>query len=754
MKNPLIKRLPKELLGEIGKYIVIFLFIAGTIGFVSGFIVAGDSMMAAYNNSFEKYNIEDGNFELSEEADNNLLRKLQQEDISVYNNYYVEEDTDTNLNGRNDSTLRIFMDRTDVNKVCIVEGSLPKENDEIAIDRMYAENNNVKIGDAISVNGTYFNIVGLVALSDYSALFSDNSDMMFDAVQFGVAIVTEDVFFSFGDDNLHYSYSWIYKTAPKSDKDEKEKSDRIALVLGENAVVNKFVPQYVNQAINFTGDDLGGDRSMMITLLYILIAILAFVFAVTTSNTISHEATVIGTLRASGYTKGELVRHYMALPIIVTLMAAVVGNVMGYTCFKNIVADLYYQSYSLVNYDTLWNGDAFLLTTIIPAIIMVAINYIVLRNKLSLSPLKFIRRDLSKNKRKKAIRLPHYSFFNRFRIRNIIQNMPNYITLFIGIVFANVLLLFGLMMIPLLRHYQDKVLDNMVSKYQYILKAPVDTTVAGAEQYCVTSLSYKSDKNDGEDISVYGLEDDSDYFNIDFSKNEVYISKGYAEKYSIRVGDSITLCDTYSDREYTFKISGTIDYPSSLAIFMSSEKYIDVFEKEGGYFNGYFSDSELTDVDDRYISNIVTEDDLTKVTRQLDKSMGSMFGMVNVFAVILFIILIYLLTKIIIEKNTNSISMVKILGYENVEINKLYLRSTTWMVVIIILASLPISTFVLKLIYNMMMSKFTGYLEFYINPIIYFEMFFAGIISYLAVALLQMRKIKNIPMDEALKNVE
>lgn len=63
-ENPLIKRLPRELKGEIGKYIVLFLFITMMIGIVSGFLVAAGSMSVAYDESFEKYNIESGNFEL------------------------------------------------------------------------------------------------------------------------------------------------------------------------------------------------------------------------------------------------------------------------------------------------------------------------------------------------------------------------------------------------------------------------------------------------------------------------------------------------------------------------------------------------------------------------------------------------------------------------------------------------------------------------------------------------------------------
>ena len=85
----------------------------------------------------------------------------------------------------------------------------------------------------------------------------------------------------------------------------------------------------------------------MVMLLYIIIVIMAFVFGITTSNTIAKEAGVIGTLRASGYTRGELAQHYMTLPVIVTLIGALIGNILGYTAFKDVCAGMYYGSYSL-----------------------------------------------------------------------------------------------------------------------------------------------------------------------------------------------------------------------------------------------------------------------------------------------------------------------------------------------------------------------------------------------------------------------
>ena len=57
MKNPLNRRLTRELKGELSKYLVILILLIATIGFVSGFLVADGSMLTAYNESFEKYNI-------------------------------------------------------------------------------------------------------------------------------------------------------------------------------------------------------------------------------------------------------------------------------------------------------------------------------------------------------------------------------------------------------------------------------------------------------------------------------------------------------------------------------------------------------------------------------------------------------------------------------------------------------------------------------------------------------------------------
>lgn len=796
MKTPLRKRLPRELKEELGKYLVVLILMTTTISFVSGFLVADGSMIKAYNDGFEKYNIEDGNFRVKKAITEPEEDIIESNNVTLYENFYIEETLD------NGSTMRFFKNRDDVNLVCLMKGSFPKRADEIAIDRMYADNNNISVGDVLIGSGKKWKVTGLVALPDYSCLFQNNNDSMFDAVKFGVSVVTPDGFDRLNQSKLQYSYSWKYDKGPASEPKEKKMSEKFMEALGKEVSLETFVPRYQNQAITFTGDDMGSDKSMMIILLYIVMVIMAFVFGITISNTIRKEAGVIGTLRASGYTRSELIRHYMALPVIITLIGAILGNILGYTVMKNVCAAMYYGSYSLPTYVTIWNADAFIMTTLAPIVIMLVINYAVLHHKLRLSPLKFLRRDLSGRKPVHALPLnPRLGIFHRYRLRVIFQNMSNYLVLFIGIVFANLLLFFGLLLPSVLNHYQQEIQGNMLAKYQYMLEVPASMMVSGdsndsstsidsdiskdseasedlksmdnmvelmqyymgtqtlnsdAEAFSAYSLNTLPSKYKTDEVILYGIEPHSRYIDIDFDDSkDVYISSAYAEKFLLKPGDKITLKEKYENKKYTFRIGGIYDYSGALCVFMSKEQLNDTFDLGDYYFSGYFSSSKITDINDRYIGSVVDLEALTKISRQLNVSMGSMMNLINGFAIGIFVVLIYLLSKIIIEKNEQSISMVKILGYTNREISRLYIWSTSIVVAICLLLSLPIEKYIMGYLFReMMLTSVSGWIALWIDPKIYAEMFLIGIATYAIVSLLEYRRIRRIPMDEALKNVE
>lgn len=773
MKNPLRKRLWRDLRSEIGKYAVIFLLLTGTTGFVSGFMVAAGSMLQTYDESFEKYNIEDGYFQIQAQANRAQVRDIEELGVTVYENFYTEEAL------TNGSTLRIFRTREQVDLVCLMEGALPVQPGEIAIDRMYADNNGLEVGDTIQSAGRSWTVTGLVALSDYSCLFSDNNDAMFDSVLFGVAVVCSAEFDTYAGDTLVYNYAWKYADPPEDEAQERDMAETFMDELNRIVTLEAFVPRYQNQAIQFTGEDMGSDRAMMIMLLYIVVIIMAFVFAIITITTISRESTVIGTLRASGYTRAELTRHYMAMPMIVTLTGAVVGNILGYTVFKDVCAAMYYGSYSLPTYVTIWSGEAFWMTTAVPVAIMGAVNYLILRRTLTLEPLKFLRRDLSRRRQRRALPLPKgLGFFTRFRIRVVLQNLGNYAILLVGILFANLLLLFGLIMPSILDHYQAEIEGNLLCQYQYILKVPlsamddsrrlesmvsmlafqyeVQTDNETAEPFSAYALqTIPEGDNKADEITLYGVQDESRYIDAELSGGGVVVSAAYADKYSLEPGDVITLKEEYEDGTYIFTVDGIYDYMGGLVVFMPQEMLNETFGLGESYFSGYFSDTEIEDIDEAYIASVIDLDTLTKISRQLDVSMGGIMQLMDAFAVVMFMALIYLLSKIIIEKNGQAISMAKILGYGDREIGRLYILPTSIVVVVLFAASLPIETMVMEYLYRkFIMMEMTGWIAFYMDPMIYVKMMAFGLATYGVVAALEYRRVRAVPMDTALKNLE
>lgn len=642
MRNPLIKRLPRELKGDIGKYLVIFLFMTMLISLVSGFLVADNSVYDAYEKGFEKYNVEYADFVTADEMSDETIKELENDNkVRIYDQrYYKLKESKRN------ATIRVYGERKEVNKLCIMSGRLAKADDEITLDRVFAKNNDYKVGDNIKIGDKDYKITGFVAMPDYSCLFEDNADMMFDSVNFGVASMTDSGLKKLKKSKLNYCYAMRYNKKPKSDKEQKNMSDDFLKSLAKKAAVTSYIPRCENKAINFTGDDMGGDKAMFILFDYIVIAILAFVFAITTSNTIIKEAGVIGTLRASGYTRGEIVRHYMINPVTVTLISAIIGNVVGYTVMVKYMASMYYNSYSLPTYNTLWNAEAFIDTTVIPVILMFIINYFVLASKLRISPLKFLRRELSKRTRRKAVRLnTKIPFMHRFRLRVVFQNISNYITLLAGILFASVIVIFSLMFGPLIDDYSKLVGKSIIADYQYVLKAPAETKVSGAEKYCVESLKTLPGKYMEDEITIYGISDNSKYVKADIPDGKVYVSNGYMDKFGIEKGDKIELKDPYSNKKYKFEVAGSYKYDAVISVFMNRNTFIKKFDKDDDYYSGYFSNKKLKDIDDDYVAGIITVKDLRKVSTQMKVSMGDFMDLIKYFGVIMFILLMYPVIK-------------------------------------------------------------------------------------------------------------
>lgn len=896
MRNPLIKRVPRELKSEWHKYLVIIIFMVVMIGVISGMYVGHDSMLAAVYAGKEDLNLEDGSFELSKKASDDFLEAMStgekadvrtyfidkgtkeadkevakaideklneevtaaieegvrtqcaaygiadeamikeqisaamdasfdeavktaqeseeykkavedaykeahdkvieavdeewdevsdrynlDEEISpvpviIYEHFYKDAAEDSDCDGTEDATVRIYLKDSPIDMASFNEGRAPKTDTEIAIDRMHAANMGVKVGDTIRVGGKEFEVVGLLSYVNYLTMHESNTDLMFDAFGFDVAMVTPEAFKKLSA-RTHYSYAYLYENKPETKIEKADASDAflkalITQTLVHDYEIEDYLPEYLRQSSNFAASDIEGDSAMVSILCYILIGVIAFIFAITISNTIEKEASVIGTLRASGYSKRELVVHYMSMPLVVTILGAIIGNVLGYTVFKNVALNLYYNSYSLPSCTAVWSNTAIIKTTVIPLILMFCINLFVIVKKLQLSPLRFLRHDLRKSKRTKAVRLPRWSFLRRFRLRILFQNLPNYLVLIFGVIFIEVMLCFAFGLPDSLSQYTEKAPDMMFAEYQYVLMGSkdndgntIETAEESAERFSMTTLLYPKKKaairegmgsGGDESVSVYGMVRDSAFIKLgnDVSEKNVYISSAFADKFGLKKGATFTLHAEYENKTYEFTVTDIVNYDGGIAIFMDSDSFNKVFEKEDDDFSGYLSHKEITDIEEKYIATVITSDVILKVTHQLEHSMG---GAMNVFKYALIVMtaaLIYLLAKIIIERNEQSISMVKILGFKNGEIGALYIVPTAIIVVLFSVISFVIGYFLMVWIFHVVMLQMDGYFAFFMKPSSMVLSILYLLIGYSFVSVIDFIRIKRIPMDVALKNVE
>ena len=896
MKNPLIRRIPKELKSDWHKYLVIIIFMVVMIGVISGMYVGHDSMLAAIYGGRDELNLEDGCFELKNRASQELLNdisagkkadvreyyinkgfeeadrevadaieeklnetvtsaieenvrsmcaaygitdeaqireqidkaiednlesaiaeaketdeykqavedayreahetvteKVDEEwdkvadrynlndeiipvTVNITEHFYRNEDEDFDNDGTIDATVRIYKSDSVIDMASFNAGRAPQSDTEIAIDRMHASNAGVKIGDSISVGGKKFEVVGLLSYVNYLTLHESNTDLMFDAFGFDVAMVTPGAFDKLSA-RVHYNYAFKYDESPqdkieKADYSESFLKALITQTLVYDNEIKDYLPEYLRQATNFAPSDIEGDSAGTAILCYILIGVIAFIFAVTISNTIDKEASVIGTLRASGYSKRELIVHYMTMPLIVTLIGAAIGNALGYTLFEDVAVNLYYESYSLPKCSPVWSGSALIKTTIIPLVLMFFINLFVIVRKLQLSPLRFLRHDLSRTKRTKARRLPRWSFMKRFRLRILLQNMPNYAILIFGVIFIELMMCFAFGLPDSLNHYADAASGMMFADYQYMLMGSededgnsIETSEPTAEKFGAATLKYSKKRSSlrsgmgsggDESVTVYGIADGSSYITLgDVSDgNSVYISSAFRDKFGLREGDTVKLHAEYENKSYEFKVAGTVDYQGGIAAFMGIESFNNVFEKDDDEFSGYFSRNEITDIDEQDIATVITAEDITKVTVQLTHSLGGIVDIFKYALVVLAAALIYLLAKIIIERNEQSISMAKILGFKNGEIGSLYILPTAIVVTLCSIVGFVAGYYLMLWIFKIFMMQMDGYFTFFLKPVSAVLSVLYLLIGYMFVSAIDYIRIKHIPLDVALKDVE
>lgn len=481
MRNPLNRRFGRQLVHNPGRYLGIFVLLAATISVVSGCLVTISSIQAILDGMYEKNSVEDARFETAEPLDEDARTAVEAKGVTVFD-IWSREPT-TTLEGI-EATVRLYVDRNEVDTPSYYEGRAPRQDDEVALDHTFASNHGIAVGDQIELDGKTFTVCGIMVLPDYTALMRTNSDFVMDAITFSVGLVSSGGFERFSDLPTSYTYALAFDDQSLSTSERTERESAIAQALADRDVtLIDLLDREQNQGISYLATDIQGDRAMFMVFLYVLVAILAFVFVILTNATIEQESSVIGTLLASGWRKGEILRHYLFLPALVGLAACIVGSVLGYTLLCSVAQGMYYGSYSLPPYHTTFDAEVFLRTAVVPYAILLGITFVGLARRLKATPLAFLRHEVSRGIHRRSLRLPlRISYVNRFRLRLLARNVPMLVTLLFGVFAGSFLLMFALSLMPFFTGYADSLADSMPAGHIYVLKAPYELQMTEHQQ--------------------------------------------------------------------------------------------------------------------------------------------------------------------------------------------------------------------------------------------------------------------------------
>ncbi|XVG96136.1 FtsX-like permease family protein [Eubacteriales bacterium KG127] len=797
----LIKKVSRVLIKNFFRNFALFLLLTMMISVTSGFFVVSESTANRNQYLMKQGNVEDGQIYFGMPISSQFEHELSKNGIFLEKMYRIDAKLPHN------QTIRLYGNRKNINLPILNSGRLAEKDNEIALSTNYIKNNHIALGDKILFSSDYFadskernlKVVGSYVSPDYNSPFEKNSDFMFDNIDFGVGLVSKDLALKFNENKTVYQVSYrfndpklSYEQRTESDAkpihpskaiegNRKSIEDSITRIAGKSGIFLGSMKALNNKCITYMMDDMGGDRPMMMVLSTLMVILIAFIFAVDSSNKIDEESEIIGTLLSTGYRKSEIMIYYMALPALVTFCAAILGNILGYTLLIKPYASVYYNTFNLPKFSPLFNSNAFILTTIFPIFIVLLINFLYIYKSLRHSPLAFLNRTRSNKKRKNITLSKNRGFETRFRLRIMISSAGDYFVMAIGIFVISLLLYYAFATSPTFDKFSKISSEGLVSRYQYILKNPVSITNTefedglpvddkavlsevqrkkinkNPEKITISSGSvYMKIRESNEEIVTLGVSDNSSYFknlHISNNPNEVVISHGLAKKSKKEIGEYISIKNEITGKTNKYRISSVYHYEPTLTAFFTRENLNRTLDQNSVYFNGYLSNNKL-DIKEKYILKVIDKETMTDIGKTLKKIMGPMIDIFLYSSLGFFFIFMSILIKIVINKSRLSIAYLKILGYTNREINLIYLRPATVVLILSFIIGWPIQKKLMGYISFVAFSKFAGYFEMEITNEMFLKAFGSTLVVYFIVNLFQMYSISKINYAEALKNRE
>ncbi|MBY6950677.1 ABC transporter permease [Clostridium botulinum] len=732
----LSKRIKRVIKSNKGSYIGCTLLVLLSCILFSSFNIAFRNIDKNFKEFVKDYNIDSAKFMVNKPIEN--IKNIEDKfNLSLEKRYEMDYNLD-------DSTLRIFSKTSKINKAYIIQGRNLKNKNEILLDPYFSKEKNINLGDKIKIQGQDFKVVGFFSIPDYIYPLKSETDLIWDAKKFGIASMPEENMKKLK--GIRTFYHTVFKENNENDfkKYIEEKYNIVSYTERDNNVRYTLVKTKMDSSI-----------LMAITMPMIIILLTSTLLAIVMWRIIKTDLKQIGTLYALGYKKSEILKHYISYPIIIGTIGGVIGTLLGIVLSKPL--DTLMRNYFNIplikeNYSI----NYIILSPIIPLFFLILASFIVILKVLKMSPVNLMKGFKNKgriNKIEKNLKLYKFRFKNKFKIREITRNIGRTTILLVGITIASMLLLMGFM----IKDSMDSLIkaQNNINQYEYnyIFKTlQIQKNYVG-EKYNVSSFKVQ---NDEEPIPIYGIDKDSKFISLKDSKgekiqfNKVILTKALAEKLNINKRDRIKIYNIYNDKGFFINIDEIADNYITKSIYIPLDKFNTMMNYEKNSHIGLYSKEKL-DIDENLIFKVESKKETEEAFKAMIQPMKYSLTIMAIFAFIIALIVIYVVTSIIVEENKGNISMLKVLGYKKEEINSLILDTEKIPVLIGYLLSIPI----LKIFMGELMKKVAEDTNFSIPMNISIKYIIIGfVIIYLTYEISKIfskRKILAISMVEFTK---
>lgn len=744
------RRLPRDLRAKRGRYALLAALIILGVLASTGTSTAGQSVLSSIKDGQSAANVEDGYIATSGALDAALVSAIEDKGVTL------EDETYADVEGPDASILRVFAVRSRIDLVNLDTGDLPQSDDEAVVEKHYATAHGIGVGDFIEAGGRRLRVIGIGSSPDYTTVVARSTDTAADPRAFGTAFVTSGAMEAWpapgptrvpgyavdlGDSGMSVEEAAAaIATAGEPSSlgvlSVLDAADNSRIIAGEDDVTVTAQASYVAGAV--------------------AILLIAYLLAVAVAEDIRQESPVIGTFYALGLTPWELMRHYLALPVALTALCAAVGTGAGIVLSPCMDSNSGY--YSLPEVHTEVTGAAVIFGFGVPVLIVSAVGLLVLQRRLAKEPLQLLRRDLGVGSRP-GMRLTRFPFSVRYRIRQGLREWRTCAVMLAGVVLSVLPMVFSLGMRASVDAYAEQVREKVPFDYLYVLAAGGKGTQPppvpqDAERASVRSVTLEPPGSDTDaDAILLGLEDSGRYFaqDLDLTEGRVYISSSTALHEGLKENDTLTLRGA-SGEEHSVVVSGIVEYPQP-AVLARLDTANGLVGEEPTATNAVMTDTQSPELD-AASSQVVSRADMMTSVNTLTDAMTTTMTILLTASISMAVLVIVLLMRMVVDKETYSISLMKALGYTDREVGGMYLSSYALVVAAALIVGIPLSFLVMQPVWLRMISGLPTAFEFTLPKTAVVMIVGVVLGCYVVARLLGERRLRRVDVTEVLKDRE